>query len=125
MYYRYSMAITTLANLSVQQLKQAVAIREQIESLERELAGILDESQGVSTNGHGGRRKLSPSARARIAAAQRLRWAKHRKEAQGTSNQTSAKVSNGRRTMSPAAKAKIAAAARARWARVKAANRNP
>ena len=55
---------------------------------------------------------MSASARAKIAAAQRARWAKQKK-AGGT----------GRRKMSAGARAKIAAAARARWAKAKAANR--
>ena len=58
---------------------------------------------------------MSASARAKIAAAQRLRWAKYRKGG--------AKGGKGRRKMSPAARAKIAAAARARWAKAKAANK--
>ena len=97
--------MTTLSNISVDQLKRAVAVREQIESLERELAAILGEPGG---NGRRGRRTMSASARAKIAAAQRARWAKQKGK---------------RRTMSAAARAKIAAAARARWAKAKAANR--
>jgi hypothetical protein len=55
---------------------------------------------------------MSASARARIAAAQKARWAK-------------VKASGGapRRKMSAAARAKIAAAAKARWAKAKAAGR--
>jgi hypothetical protein len=64
-----------------------------------------------------GRRKLSPAARARIAAAQRARWAKIRASAGKP-----AKVVpiGGKRTLSAAARRKIAAAQRARWAKVKA-----
>lgn len=104
--------MTTLSNISVDQLKRAVAVREQIEELERELSQILGESSSSPVNGHRGRRTMSASARAKIAAAQRARWAKQ-KAGGGT----------GRRKMSPAARAKIAAAARARWAKAKAANR--
>lgn len=116
--------MTNLSNVSVEQLKRAVAVREQIEELERELASILGEPYvggAVSTNGRGGRRKMSPAARAKIAAAQRARWAKQKK---GQAGQTGAAHAKGRRKMSPAARAKIAAAARARWAKAKAANRN-
>jgi len=52
---------------------------------------------------------MSAAGRARIAAAQKLRWAKQRKGGKG------------RRKMSAAGRAKIAAAARKRWAKVKAA----
>lgn len=116
--------MTNLSNVSVEQLKRAVAVREQIEELQRELASILGEQyvgEAVSTNGRGGRRKMSPAARAKIAAAQRARWAKQKK---GQTGQTGAAPAKGRRKMSPAARAKIAAAARVRWAKAKAANRN-
>ena len=59
-----------------------------------------------------GTRKLSAAARARIAAAQRKRWAKVR----GTAKV----VPIRRRTLSAAGRRKIAAAQRARWVRVKA-----
>ena len=111
----YSYLMTTLSNISVEQLKRAVAVREQIEKLERELNQILGESHAASGNGHGGRRKMSASARAKIAAAQRARWAKQKG--------TAVAGKKGRRKMSAAARAKIAAAARARWAKAKAANR--
>jgi len=97
-------------------------VRERIEQLQEELAAILGEAPsagGSSGNGHGGRRTMSPAARAKIAAAQRARWAKQKK-----GQTTGAAPSKGRRKMSPAARAKIAAAARARWAKAKAANRN-
>jgi len=58
-------------------------------------------------------RKLSRSARARIASAQRARWAKVRENA-GAQNV------GGRRKLSASARRKIAAAQRARWAKVKA-----
>ncbi len=60
------------------------------------------------------RRKLSAAGRARIAAAQRARWAKVR---DGKRNVVAMPK---RRMMSAAARKKIAAAQRARWARVKA-----
>ena len=64
------------------------------------------------------RRTLSASARKKIAAAQRLRWAKVRA-------QNVVPISKGskpaKRTMSPSARRKIAAAQRTRWAKVKRA----
>jgi len=120
MAYSYHM-VTNLSYISVQQLKRAVVVREQIEELEAELVAILGESHATgasaSANGHGGRRKMSAAARAKIGAAQRARWAKQKK---GT---PAAAPKKGRRKMSAAARAKIAAAARARWAKAKAANR--
>ncbi len=101
-----------LSNISVRQLKRAVVIRERIQRLENELESLLGGSSSAPAGRRGGRRKMSASARAKIAAAQRLRWSKYRKGG-----------AKGRRKMSPAARAKIAAAARARWARAKAANK--
>jgi hypothetical protein len=115
--------MTNLTGFSVEQLRRAVAVREQIAELEQELAGILGDSsssvKGISGNGRRVRRKMSASARAKIAAAQRARWARQKKGQTGA-----APLKKGRRKMSASARAKIAAAARARWAKAKAANRN-
>jgi len=59
-------------------------------------------------NGTVTRGTMSAAGRARIAAAQRARWAK-------------VKGMPKKRTMSASARRKIAAAQRARWAKVKAA----
>jgi hypothetical protein len=66
------------------------------------------------------RRKISAAGRARIAAAQRQRWAKLK----GTSGQTNGAIAPPKkRTMSASGRKRIAAAQRARWAKVKAAQR--
>ena len=112
--------MTNLINVSVQQLKRAVAVREEIEKLESELAAILGGSAPVtSSNGSPkkGRKVMSASARAKISAAQKARWAKQKKGSPAVA------AKKGKRTMSASARAKIAAAARARWAAVKASNR--
>jgi hypothetical protein len=61
------------------------------------------------------RRTLSASARRRISAAQKKRWAQARNGSKPATGSVPAK-----RTMSAAARRKIAAAQRARWAKVKA-----
>jgi hypothetical protein len=66
------------------------------------------------------RRNLSSGARARIAAAQRARWAKVRRN--GRQKQNVVRMPK-KRTMSADARRKIAAAQRARWARVKVAQK--
>lgn len=99
-----------LTDLSVDQLKKAASIKEQIAKLEQELESVLGGKAGFKAKSGG----MSAAARAKISAAAKARWAKVK------SNQKPAKPS-GKRTMSPAAKAKIAAAARARWAKIKAA----
>jgi len=71
-------------------------------------AGKPDKRQGKHT--------VSAKARARMAAAQKARWAKVKASAVAAAKQSAPakKV-----TMSPEAKAKIAAAQKARWANIK------
>lgn len=76
---------------SVEQLKKAVAIAEKIKELETQLSELLGGGAPapVVTRGRkpkaakveSGRkaRNISPEGRARIAAAQKARWAKARK----------------------------------------------
>jgi len=70
---------------------------------------------GKQTGTQGG---MSAAGRARIAAAQRARWAKVKKN-----NKVNVVAMPKKRTMSAAARRKIAAAQRARWAKVKAAKK--
>ena len=112
----------SLAALSLVQLKRAVQIREQIELMTTELNQILGSSPLIYTNGqnHNDRkndvkRNLSSSARARIAAAQRLRWARY------NATKPAKPVVSHKNRLSPAGRAKVAAAVKARWARFRAA----
>jgi hypothetical protein len=107
-----------MANLDgvVQQLrKERDQAARTVEQLDLALAALT----GVSGKRTGTRRKMSAAGRARIAAAQRARWAKVRRDGGQKQNV----VSMPKRTMSAAARRKIAAAQRARWARVKAAQK--
>jgi hypothetical protein len=74
-----------LLNVSVAQLRRAVSIKQRIDNLEAELVRILGSSDGsLGANHQGkrsGRRGISASGRARIAAAQRKRWAEVRSNA--------------------------------------------
>jgi len=107
--------MNSFSSLSAQQLRRAAAIKDQIDTLENELGKIL--GGGGATAAANGKRTMSASARARIGAAQKARWAK-------VKGKKAAKPAGaGRRKMSPAARAKIAAAAKARWAKAKAAGR--
>jgi len=66
-----------LANLSLQQLKRAVTIREKISALEKELGSVIGSP--VSTAKRATRKRkgrLSAAAKARISAAMKARWAK-------------------------------------------------
>jgi hypothetical protein len=108
----------SFATLSLEQLKRAVQIREQIESMTHELNQILGSSPLIyantgSTNGR--KRNLSSSARARIAAAQRLRWAKY------NAAKPSKPTAPQKNRLSAAGRAKVAAAVKARWIKFRAA----
>ena len=110
--------MSTFANLSIRQLREALALREQIESLERELNEISDGGiPATAAPAAGGRRTMSASARARIGAAQRARWAKQRESS------VPAAMGKPRRKVSAAVRAARSAAAKARWKKAKAAGR--
>jgi len=104
------------------QLDGAVRLlKAEHERLTKQLRGI---SAALSAFGaaYGKRttvRNISAAGRARIAEAQRLRWAK----VKGNGGQTKSVAVPKKRTMSAAARKRIGAAQRARWAKVKAAQR--
>jgi hypothetical protein len=109
-----------MANLAgvVQQLrKERDQAARTVERLETALAALNGDSYGRRT---GTTRKISAAGRARIAAAQRARWAKVRRNGGHKHNVVSVPK---KKTMSAAARRKIAAAQRTRWAKVKAAQK--
>ena len=94
-------------------------LKKEQDRLTKELRGI---GAALSAFGHAygkgsGTRTLSAAARARIAAAQRARWAKVREKAGAAAKVVPIR---GKRTISAAARKRMAAAQRARWTRVKA-----
>jgi len=103
-----------IKDLTVVQLHRAIAIKEQIEALEQELSLVVGNETPIKS----GRRKygMSAAGRARIAAAQRARWAK----AKSAEVRLTAQPKKGKRKMSAAGRAAISAAAKARWAKIKA-----
>lgn len=71
---------------STNQLERALEVTRQIEKLQEELAAILGGSARVSKRAGKSADKparktriMSPEAKEKIAAAQRLRWAKQKK----------------------------------------------
>ena len=105
-------------DLTINQLKRAAAIKEQIEDLNHEFRSILG-APAKSRAATKKRRTLSASARQAIAAAQKARWAK----VQGAKPVTlSAKpaAKAKKKTMSRAVKAKLSAKLKAYWAAKKA-----
>jgi hypothetical protein len=102
-----------LSSLSVAQLRKAVAIKEQIEHLEAQLASITEDATAPQTIGNK-RRRMSTAGRARIGAAARARWAK-------TKGQTESP--RKKRKVSQAVRFRLSAAAKARWKKAKAAGK--
>ena len=108
-----TVAMNAITSLTSQQLRQAASIKEQIADLETQLSGIV----GTNNQPKSGRKTMSAAARAKIAAAQKARWAK----AKGKS--AASPVKKGKRQMSAAAKARLSQLAKARWAKVRAAGK--
>jgi hypothetical protein len=65
-----------MTNLTSKQLRRAATLKEKIQVLEKQLSRLL--GVGEAPTGAPNRRHMSEAARARIAAAQRARWAKVR-----------------------------------------------
>jgi len=68
-----------LAELPLQQVKRAIAIREKIDALEKELDRIVGE-QASTTKAAAPRKKrrFSAAAKAKISSAMKARWAKRK-----------------------------------------------
>ena len=112
--------MNTITNLTSKQLRLAADLKDQIESLEQELGQILGSSSTPAAPAEPKkRRKVSAAGKARMAAAQRARWAKV------TVVKPAVKpVKKAKRTMSKAARARISLMAKARWAKAKAAGKS-
>ena len=108
---------------TLDQLKRALVISEQIESLQKELAGIFGNHSApivTAASTPTKRKGMSAKARALIGAAQKLRWAKLKGKKAPAKAKAEAPVKKKRKPMSPEAKAKLGAAMKARWAAAKA-----
>src|SRR5271154_6906808 len=108
--------MSSITNLSVQQLRKAATLKEKIQSLEKELGQLLGSTAvpGVATGSKKKKFKMSAAAKAKISAAAKARWAKIK-------GKTSAPKTRSK--MSPAARKKLSAMAKARWAKIKAAGK--
>lgn len=109
--------MTPLQNLSVEQLRKLISIKEQIETLQGEIEAMAGGSGSAAPEipKRRGRKKMSFTARARLGAA--ARWAKVR----AVRAETAPKK---RRKVSAAGRARMAAAAKARWAKAKGEGKN-
>jgi hypothetical protein len=101
-------------DLTVNQLKRAAAIKEQIDVLNKELRGIL----GAPADTRPARTKtrmVSAAVKRKIAAAQKARWANLRRANPATQSVKPAARAK-KKTVSPATKAKLSAKLKAYWA---------
>jgi hypothetical protein len=114
--------MSSIANLSVQQLRSAAALKEKIQLLEKELNQLLGTTvtSAASPAPEKKKFKMSAAAKAKISAAAKLRWAKVRGEKAAVTVVSKAK---GKGKMSAAAKAKLSAKLKAVWAARKAAKK--
>ena len=117
--------MATFHELSTAQLRQALQLREQIETLQQKLTSLLGgkESPPVATSKAkkgrpAGKRTVSPEARAKIAAAQQARWARVKSAA---STKAAAKTASKKKGITPEGRARLSAAMQARWAAKKEA----
>ena len=124
--------MTTIPTLS--QLQRGLAISEKIAALETELAAIFNGSvptkappsaKAPAAPVKAKKGGMSPEGRARVAAAQKARWATIKAGKAPATPKAPAKAKaeapakQKRKPMSPEHRAKLAAAAKARWAAVK------
>jgi hypothetical protein len=113
--------MSNLGNVLQQLRVEHKQVEQQAERLSAAISAIegIVEGNGSGATSNGSRpNTMSAAGRARIAAAQRARWAKVKSAAKQTAAATAAPV---KRTMSASARRRIAAAQRARWAKVRKA----
>ena len=114
---------------TINQLKHAIAVSEQIEKLQAELASLFGGSAkaaapakaapAVKARKKGG---MSAEGRARIVAAQKARWAKIKgQKAASAPAKAAAAPKKKKGGISPEGLARIKAAQKARWAKFKKA----
>ena len=110
---------------TLQRLKRAGDLIQEIERIETELHSFFGfgaaSDEKPSAEGKPKKRGMSAAGRARIAAAQRARWAKQKGTPAEKSGTAARKPKKAKRNLSPEARAKIAAAQKRRWAKQKAA----
>src|ERR1039458_6720674 len=113
-------------------------LREEASRIENAIAALLGLGSQSARRGPGRpagsknaaavskpkRRTMSASARAKISAAQKARWAKRKGKSAPTKPAAPAKKTTARKPMSPAAKKKLSMLAKARWAAAKKAGEN-
>jgi hypothetical protein len=109
------------AELRAHQLIKAANLKDRIEALTKELNALLGSSP-ASTTAKPAKKGMSAAGRAKVAAAQKARWAKIKAAKNKTAPKTIV-AKPVKAKMSAAAKAKLSALMKARWAAKKAAKK--
>jgi len=115
-----------LSSLTTIQLRHAADLKEKIDALSKELSTLLGAPALASAMAPKKKGGMSAAGRAKVAAAQKARWAKvaaERDLKKTSQDNKKTRHKKSKRKMSAAAKAKLSAAAKARWAKVRAAGK--
>jgi hypothetical protein len=107
-----------ISDLTIDQLKRAAAIREQIDKLNEELGSIL----GAPAKSRAAPKKtqtMSAAVKRKIAATQKARWVKIR-QAKSAMGSTHPALTAKKKTFSRATRAKLSRKLKAYWAAKKA-----
>ncbi len=96
-------------DISVEDLQEAISIRQQIDNLQRRLSSLLRGAPQKPTGPTAPGRSLSPATRAKLSAAARARWARTR----GTARAAPAKRKS---QLTQAGRRKLSQLMKARWA---------
>ena len=114
--------MNSITDLTPQQLRQAADVQEKIQELQNELNQLLGAastpSAATTAPETPGKRHFTAAAKARMAQAQRERWAKIK----GTTPATAPKAPQ-KKPLNDARLAALAKAREARWAKVRAAKK--
>lgn len=120
-------------DLSLEKLKEAVSLREQIHSLEQRLSSIFGSGsvsgsesstsggsakRAAKSDGRRRRRAMSSATREKLASAARARWARERGSDTSASSDAPKAVKSSKRKggITAAGRKKLSDAMRARWA---------
>lgn len=109
--------LVLLMDLSLESLEKAISLRKRIHKLETELNALFSTRRGQPGQRGFQRKRMSPAARAKIAAAARARWAKQKRSKPGISRTRTAR----KKGISAAGRRKLSQLMKARWAAKKKA----
>ena len=116
--------IQNYVKLQTALINEKAKIEARLTAINKVLGGDVSvvASAPVTTATRGGRRTFSAATKAKMAAAQKARWAKKKGTAAAPATApASTPIPKKKRKMSAAGKANIRAAVKARWAKVNAA----